>query len=237
MRRIKRILKIYLIITGLAANVFILYLAAGGPIFIDRWLAVAESPVKADFIICPTSGVTANNLPNDAGWQCIYTAVQLYYDGMGNKIVFTGGGAAKISEAEIYAEAAGWIGCPEEAKSYEPGATSTAEHAMRLLQLSNLGISKETTLNIVSFDLHSLRLALCFRKAGFKKFHIVSAYTSQTANPSIARRLRVSRFDIYKPNGKSYADIFNRLSWQSGRLFYALREIAAIAFYKLKGVA
>jgi hypothetical protein len=237
MRRIKRIFVIYLITTGLAANAFILYLAAGGPIFVDRWLDVKEPPVKADFIICATGGVTANNLPNDAGWQCIYTAVQLYYDGLGKKIIFTGGGATKISEAEIYAEAAGWIGCPEEAKGYEPGAASTAEHAIKLLQLSNLGIGKETSLNIVSFDLHSLRLALCFRKAGFKNFHIVSAYMSQTADSSITRRLRVSRFDFYKPNDKSYADIFNRLGVQSGRLFYALREIAAIAFYKLKGVA
>jgi hypothetical protein len=237
MRRITRILKYYLIITGLTANIFVLYLAAGGPILIDRWLMIADSPVKADYIICPTSGVTADNLPNDVGWQCIYTAVQLYYDGLGKKIVFTGGGAANLSEAEIYAEAAGWIGCPEEAKDFEPGATSTAEHAMRLLQSGNLGISKATVLNIVSFDLHSRRLALCFRKAGFKKFSIVSAYTSKTTDPSIARRLRTSRFDLYKPNGKSYADIFNRLSWRSGRLLYALREVTAIAYYKLKGVA
>jgi uncharacterized SAM-binding protein YcdF (DUF218 family) len=237
MRRIKKILKSYLLITGLAANVFFIYLAAGGPIIIDRWLVVTEPPIKADFIICPTGGVTANYLPNDAGWQCINTAVQLYHDGLGKKIIFTGGGVAKISEAEIYAEAAGWLGCPEDARGFEPGATNTAEHSMRLLQSSILGISKETALNIVSFDLHSRRLALCFRKAGFKKFHIVSDYMSQTADPSIERRLRVSRFDFYKPNGKSYADIFNRLSWQSDRLFYALREVAAIAFYKLKGVA
>lgn len=237
MKKIIRLLKTYLIVSGVAANALVLYLAAGGSILIDRWLAVTEPPIHADLIICPTGGVTDNNLPTEAGWQCIYTAVQLYFDGMGKKIIFTGGGAMKISEAEIYAEAAGWLGCPEEAKGFEPGAANTAEHSMRLLQSGNLGISRETALNIVSYDLHSRRLALCFRKSGFKKFHIVSAYRSQNADPSIVRERRVSRYEFYRPNDKSYADIFNRVGGQSARLFYALREAAAIAFYKLKGVA
>jgi hypothetical protein len=235
MKRVQKILRIYLISIGLAANILVLYLAAGWPILIDRWLDVTEAPIKADLIICPTSGLTANNLPIQGGLQCVYTAVQLYVDGLGKKIIFTGGGTSQISEAEIYAEAAGWLGCPNSAKGFEPDAGSSAEHPKRLLQSSNMGINKETKLNIVSEELHSRRLALCFRKAGFNKFHMVSAYAAKKAEPSITRQFLVSRFDSYKPNGKSYADIFNRLSLYSGRLLYALREVAAIAFYKLKG--
>jgi hypothetical protein len=237
MKRVQRILKRYLIITGLSANILVLYLAAGGPIFIDRWLDVTGAPIKADLIICPTGGVTGNNLPTDAGWQCIYTAVQLYADGLGKKIIFTGGGTSKMSEAEIYAEAAGWLGCPETARDIETDARDSAEHSQRLLQYSNIGINKGIAMNIVSSRIHSRRLALSFRKTGLNNFQMVSAYTSEKAKPSIARQFLVSRVGSYKPNGKSYADIFNQLSGQSSLLFASLREVAAIAFYKLKGVA
>ncbi len=223
--------------TGLAANVIVIWMAAGGPIFIDRWLDVTGPPLEAAVVICPAAGLSGGNLPTDDGWRCIYTAVQLYLDGFGNKIIFTGGGVGKISGAEIYAEAAGWLGCPGKAMILEPGAASTAEHPRKLLQARESGITAETPLNIVSARLHSRRLSLCFRKAGFVNFRVVSSYVSRRAEPRLVRELRVSRFDSHRPSGKSYDDVLNRLRWQSARLFEALRELAAISLYKLKGYA
>ncbi len=231
----KKTLKIYLVGTGLAANFLVIWIAAGGPIYIDRWLDVTAPPIPAAFIVCPTAGLTNSNLPTDAGWRCIYTAVQLYVDGLGRKIIFTGGGAGSITEAEVYAEAAGWLGCPKEATQFEPGASSTADHPRMLLLSPSLGISRGTVLNIVSSANHSLRLALCFKKAGFRDFRLVSRYVSRSAEPSLNRELLISRFAFYKPNGKTYDDVFNRLRTQNIALFEALREFAAIAYYKMKG--
>jgi len=235
MKNAKKVLKAYLIAAGLAANILFIWLAAGGPIFIDRWLDASETPMPAAFIICPTAGLAGSNLPTATGWQCVYTAVQLYFDGLGDKIIFTGGGAGNMTEAEIYAEAAGWLGCPEEARAFEPGATSTAEHPTRLLQDTHLGITRDASLNVVSSALHSRRMALCFRKAGFKNFRIVTDHIAKKAGPSVVREYRVSRFAAHRPSGKSYDDPFNRLRWQGGRLLEGLREVAAIMIYKLKG--
>ncbi len=235
MKNVKKVLKTYLIVAGLAANLLFIWLAAGGPIFIDRWLDASETPAPATVIICPTAGLTSGDLPTETGWHSIYTAVQLYFDGLGGKIIFTGGGAGNMTEAEIYAEAAGWLGCPEEARAFEPGATSTAEHPAKLLREVELGITRDTALNVVSSDLHSRRMALCFKKAGFRNFRVVTSHIAKKAGPSVVRELRVSQFAAHRPSGKSYDDLFNRLRWQNSRLLEALREVAAIMVYKLKG--
>lgn len=235
MGRVKAALKWYLIITGLLANTILIWMAADGPIFIDSWLDVTGSPMPAEVIICPTAGLSSNNLPTETGWRCIYTAVQLYFDGFGRRIVFSGAGSGKVTEAEVYAEAAGWLGCPEEAREFEPMATNTAEHPVRLLAQPGLGITRDTSMNIVSSALHSRRLELCFRKAGFSKFRIVAGHLAQKGTATITREMRISRFAGYRPSGKSYDDIFNRLRFKMSGLFQAMREVAAIIFYKFKG--
>jgi len=75
-----------------------------------------------------------------------------------------------VAEAEIYAEAAGWLGCPDRAMAFESEATSTAEQAVKLLNNRSLGISRDTPLNIVTSPMHSRRVALCFKKPGFVKY-------------------------------------------------------------------
>lgn len=47
--------------------------------------------------------------------QRIYTSVQLHADGFAPIVIFTGRGNAKVSEAEIYADAAEWLGLPGDA--------------------------------------------------------------------------------------------------------------------------
>ena len=64
-------------------------------------------------IVCIAGGMSGQNLPLEDGWERVYTAVQLQADGFGPTIVFSGGGTAQISEAEVYAEAARWLGAPD----------------------------------------------------------------------------------------------------------------------------
>jgi len=235
MKKIRKIAVLYLIASGVAVNIFLVWMAAGWPIFIDRWLVKTEPPVRTEYIVCLPSGLTGNNLPSEAGWNRIYTAVQLYLDGYGKKIVFAGGGTSKVSEAEVYAEAAIWLGCPEQSVAFEPGAGSTADHPLSLLKSQELGIEKESALNIVTSPLHSRRVGLSFKKAGFRNFRVVANYVSRKQDPTLVRQLRTSRFETYQPSGKTYDDVLMRLRWRSGYFFEALREAAAIGLYWVRG--
>ncbi len=207
------------------------------PIFFDRSLIKSEKPILAEAIICIAGGTTSNNLPTVQGWNRIYTAVQLYFDNYASKVIFTGAGGVKITEAEIYAEAALWLGCPEEAIVFCPKANSTAEHPLNILKIKNLNINRHSALNIVTSDLHSRRTEMCFKKRGFTTFQMITYYSSKKTDPAIVRNLKASRFKSFRPSNKKYNDIFMRLKKRTSYFFAALREVAAIGWYKIKGYA
>lgn len=236
MRQIRKIVVLYLKVCGLVTTVGIVWMALNWPIFFDRLLIESGTPIEADYIVCVTGGLYSDYLPTEDGWRRIYTSVQLYLDGYAPKIVFSGGGGERVTEAEVYAEAAAWLGCPAADILFEPGASSTAEHPRRLLQLSHLNISKYTSLNIVTTPLHSRRTAGVFKKAGFTNYRLVTKYSARKSkDPIVVRSLRESRFAEFQPNDKSYDDIFNRLKWRTGHFFSSLRELAALVSYKIKG--
>jgi uncharacterized SAM-binding protein YcdF (DUF218 family) len=244
---LKKSLKFYLVFAGIFLTVFVLWTILGLPIFIDRICIRSEAPVEAAYIVCVGGGITGGNLPSDDGWGRIYTAVQLYLDGFGKKIIFTGGGSGRVSEAEVYAEAARWLGLGEGDAILDPGPNQTSEHPKNIILIEGVGIGKETTLDIVTSTLHSKRTALCFGKAGFTKFRLVTAYRA-TGRRKVEGRI-VSRYNAaeylrdekksvlpaFKQSDKVYNDVFMRLKWRSAYFFTALRELAALAAYKVKG--
>lgn len=236
MKKIAKILKGYLIAAGVLATLGTIWLAAGWPVFFDRLTVKSQPPAPAEAIVCLTNGTIGNNIPTEAGWVRIYTAVQLYFDGWAPKVVFTGGGAGRISEAEVYADAARWLGCPAEAIVCEPGANRTADHPKRLLELPGLKIERGTPLIIATTLFHSRRTWLCFRKAGFTSVRVVTRYRARkTADPAKIRDLMTSTIPSYKPGQKAYRDVFKRIKDRSQDILEALRELAGIAWYKIKG--
>lgn len=98
-----------------------MWLIAGGPIYVDRWLDVTEPPVKSDAIVVLAGG-TVGNLPLPQGWDRLTTAANLFTDQMAPVVIFSGGGTSKIAEAEIYANAAAWLGVPRNAMTFESKA-------------------------------------------------------------------------------------------------------------------
>lgn len=235
LKKIARILRVFLTVAGLLATLFVIWMLAGWPILIDRWLMKTERPVEADYIVCLTNGLAGNNLPTEAGWQRIYTAVQLHADGLGRKVVISGGGAGRVTEAEVYGEAAQWLGLPAEALGFDPKSASTADHPRNILTAQGAAIDRNSVLNIVTSPLHSRRVWMCFRKAGFTNFRVVAQYTARTAGPDIVRERRVSQFAEHRPSGKVYDDALLRLRIRTNNFLSALREWACIAVYKLKG--
>ncbi len=235
MEKIGKAAKIYLIVAGIGFNVFVFWMGVKFPIYFDRLLIKSERPISAKAIICIAGGISDNNLPTDAGWHRIYTATQLYFDGYAPTIIFTGGGTEKITEAEVYAEAAQWFGCPEEAMIFDPNPNSTAEHPLNILKNEHLNIDQNSALNIVTSALHSRRTAMCFKKNGFTNFRMITYYSSKKPDPKIVRSLKTSRFKAFRPSKKKYDDIFMRLRRRTSYFFTALRELAAILWYKVKG--
>jgi len=244
---LKKYLKIYLFNTGILVLIVILWTLFNFPILIDRICIRSEAPTDAEYIVCVGAGFITGNLPTDDGWGRIYTSVQLYLDGFGRKIIFTGGGSSRVSEAEVYAEAARWLGLGENDAVLDPGPNQTSEHPKNILALRDAAIDRGTALNIVTSGLHSKRTVLCFKKAGFTNFRLVTNYTAtgkrvaegkvvsrSNAEPFL-RAKKTSQLPAFKQSDKVYDDIFTRLKWRSAYFFTTLRELSAMLIYKLKG--
>lgn len=227
--------------SGTISLLLVVWLECGFPLLLDRLVVEAHTPTKADAIVCIAGGIGPHLLPTDEGWNRIYTAVQLQADGYAPIIVFSGGGTAHVSEAEVYAEGARWLGCPADAMVLDPTPSSTVEHPRSLLRLneaeasSNKGlrIRRDTPLLVVTSRLHSRRTALEFRKAGFTHVRVVVDYEAQRAG--VSRSARRSAVEAFRPSGRRYDDPVNRLRWGLDRLLVTARELGAIAVSSLRG--
>ncbi len=239
--------RLYAGLCAVFLTLFVFWMILGLPILIDRICIRSEAPAEAEYIVCLGAGLTTGNLPTDVGWERVYTAVQLYLDGYGRKIIFTGGGAGKVSETEVYAEVARWLGMAGEDAVFEPGAGRTSDHPKYILRITDEKIEKTTPLDIVTSLLHSKRAALCFKKAGFENFRLVTRYEAtgtrmvdgrivSRANAGLYLRGRKkSTLPAFKPNNKVYKDVFIRSRWGLAYFFTTLRELAALVVYKVKG--
>lgn len=221
----------------------LLWLAAGGPMGIDRWLDVTEPPVRAAAIVVLGGGTTGDNLPLPQGWERISAAAHLYSDGFAPVVIFSGGGTSSVSESEIYANAAAWLGIPRGVMIFEPKAQSTADHgfALRGFALPNgAAIGPDTPLLVVTSAFHSRRALLAFARAGFTRVRVVSRYTvnpaARAANhaPAMAPAPAGSPATLtntvagYRPSGKRYDDVLFRLAYRTFDFFIGLRELGAV---------
>ena len=212
------------------------WLLLGWPLVVDRWLDASEPPVPADAIVCIGGGVTGSSLPTADGWQRIYTAVQLFADGYAPVVVFSGRGTTSLSEAEIYRDAAVWLGLPPDAALLDPLPERTAEHPVTLLRVPGERFARDSSLVLVTSRLHSRRVLLTFRKQGFSKVRVVAVYRAAQAPATLARHTRVSTLKGYSPSDSRYDDPFRRLASRTDDLMVSLRESTAIAWYWWQGL-
>jgi uncharacterized SAM-binding protein YcdF (DUF218 family) len=230
-------------VAGVLTLAFVIWLAAGGPVFIDDWLDVTQAPAKAEAIVVLGGGTNGDNLPLPQGWERISVASRLFSDGFAPVVIFSGGGTARVSESEIYANAAAWLGIPREAMVFEPNAQSTADHGrvIRGLVLPNgRTIGPDTPLLVVTSAFHSRRALLSFSKAGFSHVRVVSYYTSSPAARAANRAAAPARppagspaaltntVATHQPSGKQYNDVLFRLAYRAFDFFINLREVGAV---------
>lgn len=228
---------------GILTLAGVLWLAAGGPVGIDNWLDVTEPPVHAEAIVVLGGGTTGGNLPLPQGWERLSAATALFVDGFAPVVIFSGGGTARVSESEIYANAAAWLGIPRSAMIFEPKSQSTADHGHALRGLVLPGgttVGPDTPLLVVTSTFHSRRALLAFARAGFTRVRVVSRYTSTpssrsagaaplpSAPPAGSPAALVNTVPEHKPSGKRYDDVLIRLAYRAFDLFISLREVGAV---------
>lgn len=215
----------------------LVWLGCGWPTGLDRWLDVSITPSPAAAIVCLGGGTTSTQLPLPNGWDRIDTTAQLFADGFAPVVVFSGRGTKAVSESEIYANSAVWLGVPRASIALEPVAQDTAGHARALdgLMLPNgHRIDRNTAILVVTSAFHSRRALMTFRRAGFTNVRIVSHYTATRKVPDTPAALTSTVAD-YRPSGKRYGDPFLTLASRSFDLFVGMRELAAIGWYWWRG--
>jgi uncharacterized SAM-binding protein YcdF (DUF218 family) len=223
------------LVSGAATCLACASLIGGFSLGFDGWLNVTSSPRPADAIICIGGGTFNHDIPTTDGWQRIHTSVQLFADGYAPVVVFTGRGNSRISEAEIYADAGRWLGLPDAAIRLDPLPAGTAEHPDALLKSMDGRITRSSRLLLVTSNLHSRRVLMTFRKRGFTNVSVVSGYSAKKALPDATRRSQ-SALPAFAPDSKQYADPLFKLAQGSSVLFTALREWAALAVYRARGL-
>jgi uncharacterized SAM-binding protein YcdF (DUF218 family) len=226
--------RILLLTWGAMTLAVCLWLIAGLSLPFEGALKVSSVPVRADAIVCIGGGTTKHDLPTDDGWQRIYTSAELFADGYAPTVVFTGRGNSKVSEAEIYADAAQWLGVPAAAIRLDPLPSGTAQHPEALLASMGGAINRNSRLLLVTSALHSRRVQMTFQRHSFTNVTVVSDYSARTRLPGAGPRGR-SQLPAFVRDSKEYTDPLFRLARGSSRLFTVLREWAAIAVYRARG--
>jgi uncharacterized SAM-binding protein YcdF (DUF218 family) len=221
-RAVTRLLRAYLQAAGAAATLFVVWVLSPFSLFIDRPLIGNDVPFRSAAIVCLGSG-SDHGLPSSSGWQRIRTSVALYRDGFAPIVLFSGNsGSSPRSEAEIYAEAAGWLGLPPGAARLETRSRNTRDQAVELgaEELGIPGVGKSSPLLFVTSAFHARRVRLVFQKAGFTSFRIVTSY-------------EVPGFES-GPEDAS-ATLGGRWIGRISEAMIAVREWGALAYYKAQG--
>jgi len=228
---------------GILTLAGVLWLASGAPIGIDRWLDVTEPPMRAEAIVVLGGGTTGDNLPLPQGWERLSTAAHLFADGFAPVVILSGGGTSRVSESEVYANAASWLGIPRSAMIFEATSQSTSDHghAVRGMVLpTGQTITPDTPLLVVTSAFHSRRALLAFFRAGFTQVRVVSRYTPRPPAvgggaapaappaPSGSPAALTNTVAGYQPSGKRYDDVLFRLAYRAFDFFIGLREVGAV---------
>lgn len=222
-------------VVGLLTILLGSWIGLGLPIGLHAWLNVGTTPVAADVIVCLGGGTGLPGLPGDAGWTRIFTATELFKDGLAPRVVFMGRGSQPISEAEIYARAAAWLGLPADRTAIDATSNSTADHPAALLRINGLSVTPTSRLLIVTSRSHARRALLTFRKAGYTNIRVITDYRARTPRPDGTASATRSSVPGFTPSTKSYDYALFRWSEAGDGLAAALREVAALGWYWWKG--
>jgi uncharacterized SAM-binding protein YcdF (DUF218 family) len=204
-------------LTGVLAVLFTLSAFTGAYQGVATWLSTAEYSSKCDYIVLLPGGP----IPNAATMVRAYRVAEEYAKNPSAKIIITN----KMEERYIGSTL--WTikrelmlrGVPEAAIILEKSARSTNEHA-KFIKEKKLGDYQTSGYLLVTSPLHIRRSVMAFKAAGF-----TNVFAAIASSPLGDENLGAGRFFRY-----------NAWDGLQDQIMVA-RELAAIAFYKLRGWA
>lgn len=145
-----------------------LWLSAGAAL--QLW-GDAQAPEPADVLVVLGCRVDPGGVPSDCLEARTRAAVDLYEQGLAERVLFTGGvGENPPSEAQVAADLARELGLPEQAIGVEPDSHSTAGNAAGAAAL----LPPDARVILVSEGYHLLRARQVFG-CHFEQVQVASA--------------------------------------------------------------
>lgn len=130
----------------------------------------------ADVIVVFGCRVTKSGVPSMALADRVKTGVELYQQGLGNRLVFSGGpGDGEIHETEAMRDLAVSLGVPPSAIELDREGLNTQATVANMVQKS--GSTSRPRVLAVSNFYHLPRIKLCFRRAGWEVWTVPARET------------------------------------------------------------
>ncbi|MDH5637327.1 MAG: YdcF family protein [Nitrospinota bacterium] len=210
-------LKSVLVITGALALLFVLSAFTGAYKPVERWLSSSEYSSTCDYIVL----LPAGPVPNSATLARAYKTAEEYARNPTAKVIVSHKMEKRYIGSTLWTIKVELMlrGVPREAIILEKKARSTNEHA-KYLKESKFGDYQKNSYLLVTSPTHIMRSVMAFRTAGFKRVYGASA-TAESGWEDMGQGLFL-RYQAW-----------DRLVDQ----ILVIRELMAIAFYKLRGWA
>ncbi|MDH5511366.1 MAG: YdcF family protein [Nitrospinota bacterium] len=204
-------------IIGALASLFVLSAFTGAYKPVESWLSSAEYSSECDYIVL----LPAGPVPNSATLARAYKTAEEFAKNPTARVIVSHKMEKRYIGSTLWTIKVELMlrGVPGEAIILEKQARSTNEHA-RYIKESKLGNYKKNSYLLVTSPTHIKRSVMAFRAAGFQQVYGASA-TAENGWEDLGQGLFL-RYQAW-----------DRLADQ----IFVIRELVAIAVYKLRGWA
>ncbi|HCY43228.1 MAG TPA: hypothetical protein DHV48_18145 [Prolixibacteraceae bacterium] len=198
------------------------------------WLGTSESKItgKPDYIVLLGGG----GMPSESNLMRAFYVHRAATEAPESKIVISipGNSADSMSTARLVAAELISKGIDRGRFLYEENGTNTRSQAMQLQQFMSLNIPEKSILLVTSPE-HMRRAVLVFKKAGFTKVSALPAFENAIEADLFFEDDRLGDDKLLVPdiggNTTVRYQFWNHLKYE----ILIAREMAALAYYKLRG--
>lgn len=232
--RLFRILRVFLITSGLLFLVLLILSFTSLPFWGYYWLGTSESKISGnpDYIVLLGGG----GMPSESNLMRAFFVYRAAVKSPESRIIITipGDTADLTSTARLVANELILKGIDRNRIFYEQLGTNTRSQALRLQQFNSEKLTDKPILIVTSPE-HMRRAVLVFRKAGFTQLSALPAFENALEADLVFKDDELGGNKTLIPDVGGNTTIryqfWNHLKYE----ILIAREIAALGYYKLRG--